>query len=105
MNRIDYLMNMLKESPNDSFLIYALALEKNKAGNSNEAIKDLEKLIIEVPDYLASYYMLGKLYEEHFNNENAVKTYMAGIVIANKLGNRKTTNELREALQQLTEEE
>jgi tetratricopeptide (TPR) repeat protein len=104
MNRTELLMQMLNESPDDPFLIYAFALEKYKDSKLTEAIEDLKKLSVSNPDYLATYYQLGKFYEEANALSNAIEIYKAGKIIAKEQKNTKTLNELNEALLQLTED-
>jgi tetratricopeptide (TPR) repeat protein len=100
-DRLFQLEELLKEDPTDSFLQYGIALEYAKKGNVDEAILRIEKLLSEKPDYLGAYYQLGQYYEVVNKNNEAISIYEKGMVLAKKLGNMKTLNELREALQQL----
>ena len=101
MDRLSQLEQLLIEEPNDSFLQYGIALEYAKKGNVAEAIVRIEKLLAEKPDYLGAYYQLGQYYEVVNKNNDAIAIYEKGIVLAKNVGNVKTMNELREALQQL----
>lgn len=101
MDRLSQLEEMLKEDPHDPFIQYGIALEYAKNGDVPEAISRIEKLLSEKPDYLGAYYQLGQYYEVEGNNEEAIDTYKRGIILAEKLKNQKTLNELREALQQI----
>ncbi|MDQ3110882.1 MAG: tetratricopeptide repeat protein [Bacteroidota bacterium] len=103
MDRLSQLEELLKEDPNDSFLQYGIALEYAKKGNVEEAISRIEKLLSEKPDYLGAYYQLGQYYEAVNKTNEAMTIYEKGIILAKKLNNNKTMNELREALQQLEE--
>ncbi|MDF2438774.1 MAG: tetratricopeptide repeat protein [Bacteroidota bacterium] len=98
MSRLEELLKMLQESPHDSFLNYALALEFAKLGNIDTAIDALEGIIARDENYLGSYYQLGKFYEQSLQTEKAVSTYKKGIEIAKKQNNKKTLAELNEAL-------
>jgi Tfp pilus assembly protein PilF len=89
---------MLEKDPEDLFLSYALALEYRSAGENSAAISVLESILKKDADYLAAYYQLGKLYEENGQHEEAERVYSAGILIAQKAGNRKTQGELQTAL-------
>ncbi len=100
-DRLSQLEDLLKEDPTDSFLHYGIALEYAKKGNVEEAIARIEKLLSEKPDYLGAYYQLGHYYEVVKKDREAIHIYEKGILLAKKLGNIKTMNELREALQQL----
>src|ERR1041385_4942437 len=97
-DRLSQLEELLKDDPHDSFLQYGIALELAKKGNVPEAISRIEKLLSEKPDYIGAYYQLGQYYEAEGNNEEAIDTYKKGILVAQKINNVKTMNELREAL-------
>jgi tetratricopeptide (TPR) repeat protein len=102
VNRLALLEEMLKSEPNDSFLTYALALEHQKQNNTKKAIDLLQSIVINQPDYLATYYQLGKLLESEGDKATAISAYEKGIVIARKTKNTKTLSELNEALMQLS---
>lgn len=96
--RIELLLEMLDNTPDDTFLNYALALEYAKEERTQEAIKLLEKLIKRSKTYVPSYYQLGKLYEQTGNFENAIEIYKKGMAIAEEQKDFKTIGELEEAL-------
>lgn len=98
MARLEQLLEMLKEDPNDSFLNYALALEYAKLGNIDSAVDLIEKIIARDENYLGAYYQLGKFYEQSLQAEKAVEAYQKGIEVAKKQNNRKALGELNEAL-------
>lgn len=90
--------NMLETNPKDSFLHYAAALEHQKNGDMNGAIKIIQKIIKINPDYLASYYQLGKMLEQKGKTDEAISIYKAGKSVAKKQSDMKTLGELSEAL-------
>lgn len=98
IDRIKILSNLLKKEPDDAFLNYALALEHQKKGDIPKAIELLKKIISATPDYLGSYYQLGKIFEEANKIDEAIAFYKEGIIVAKKQGNQKTLGELSEAL-------
>jgi len=98
MTRKDTLDQMAQEDPNDPFLLYAQALEEAKDGNINTAIEILEGLKEDHSEYLATYYQLGKLYEEIADLDAATKVYRKGIKLAKAQNQQKTASELGEAL-------
>ena len=98
MNRIEAIKEMLKNDPSDSFLIYALALEYEKTNQLNKAVLILEELKSTQPNYLPTYYKLGKLYELLLNNVAAVAVYKLGLVVAKAQSEMKTLGELNEAI-------
>lgn len=100
-SKIEKLLELLHQSPHDSFLKHALALEYIKIGNDLEAKKLFEDLLAHDPDYTGSYYHLGKLYERICYSEKAIETYEAGIALAKKDKNLRAQNELQSALDEL----
>lgn len=61
MLRIDQIRQFLQDSPNDSFLRYALAQELQKQGDLEGAKEAYLWLTDNQPSYVATYYHLGKL--------------------------------------------
>ncbi|MDR6735085.1 tetratricopeptide repeat protein [Sphingobacterium sp. 2149] len=96
--RLDQLNEFLKESPEDPFLKYAIAAEYLKQGNEQEALSRFEDLVQSNPDYVGTYYHLGKLYEKLSREESAIATYRSGIEIARKSRNFHALGELQGAL-------
>ncbi len=95
------LQNMLAEQPNDPFLNHALALEEIKAGKDESARRLFESLLERNPDYVGSYYHLGKLYERLGEEQKAMEVYERGMEVAKKLGDQHAGNELRGAYDNL----
>jgi tetratricopeptide (TPR) repeat protein len=100
MTRLEQLRKFLEDDPGDPFNIYALALEYQKTDHS-VALRLFKQLILEHPDYLATYYHLAKLYQELDEKENATKIYKAGIKKATEINDRKALQELQSAFQEL----
>lgn len=97
-SRLEQLLAMLREDPNDSFLRYAVAVEHAAAGNSAEAISLIEALLNDQPAYLGAYYKLGQLHEAVGANEKALDVYRRGAVVAKAQGNTKTLGEINTAI-------
>ncbi len=92
--RLQLLTKLLAESPNDSFLIFAIAKDYEGVGQTAEAIGFYQKLRENDPDYVGLYYHLGKLFEKSGQIENAVEVFDAGILVARKLKDRHAESEL-----------
>ncbi len=101
MNRIDKLKEYLEATPNDSFLQHALALEFVKVGNDDEAKTLFETLLAREPNYVGSYYHLGKLFERNNENEMAISIYKKGMLQAKAAKDNHSYNELQGALEDL----
>ena len=102
MERIEQLRKFLQESPNDSFLKHALALEHVKLGDDETARQLFEELLAANPGYVGSYYHLGKLFERMDDIEAAVAWYEKGMQVAKEKGEQHAYGELRGALEELT---
>lgn len=103
--RLEMIEEMLKTSENDPFLNYAAALEYKKVNQINKSITLLERLVNSNPEYLASYYQLGKLYEHTHQLSQAIETYKQGKEVARTQNELKTLSEISEALFMLDDED
>jgi len=103
ISRLDQLKAFLEEDPNDPFNIYALALEYTKS-NTDNALYYFHQLLDQFPEYVSTYYHLGKLYQGLDRFEEAENTFSKGIQLATKLNKTKDVSELKNALQQLRDE-
>jgi len=101
MTRIDALMQFLEEDPGDSFSRYALAMEYVKLDRYEDAIAEYRKVIRNEPEYLATYYQLGKALEHQGLAAEAREAYNSGIAIAARRGDAHTRDELTSALELL----
>lgn len=101
--RLNKLLEWEAQKPEDAFLKFALSQEYVSGGNDAEAQRYLELLADKFPDYLATYYQLGKLYERVGETEKAVAAYTKGKQVAQAAGDNKTMRELNEALQYVDE--
>lgn len=100
MNRLDYLIQLHQEQPNDPFLVYGIALEYKKH-NAPEASVFFEKLVHSFPEYLPTYYQAAEYYVENNKMELALIIYEKGIKLASSLNEMKTLAELKNAKQNL----
>ena len=95
--RLITLLEFLKTDPNDPFVIYALATEYNSLNNTEQAFYYYHILISDHPDYVGTYYHLGKLYEKTEEHEKAVATYQKGMAVARSKGDNHAFSELQSA--------
>lgn len=101
MDRIEKLLAFLKDSPGDSFLKHALALEYIKKGVDEQAARLFGEILQAEPSYVGSYYHYGKLLERAGDENAAVDMYQKGIEEARKAGDRHAAAELQGALDEL----
>jgi predicted Zn-dependent protease len=79
MNRIEQLETLLDESPDDPFLIYALAREYQKISSTMQALLMYEHLVTNYPSYIATYYHYAKLLYDGGNSREAIRLLEQGI--------------------------
>ena len=96
--RIDELLKMVSQLPNDPFPLYALGLEYLSSDNFDQAVHFFLQTEAKFPDYLPTFYQLGNLFFKMDDVEKAKITFKKGIALAEKQTNRKTKAELEEAL-------
>ena len=99
-DRLHALQAFHAEDPDDAFVRFALAQEYRKRGDGEEALRFFEGLASEQPDYVGTWYHLGKLYEELGRQEHAIRTYERGIIVAEQQRDTHALAELRDALMQ-----
>jgi Tfp pilus assembly protein PilF len=96
--RLEKLNKMLEREPNDTFLLYGLALEYKKLEDSVNAIKFLDRVIELDPGYCYAYHQKGLTFESLGDNESAKKAYRDGIAAAQKKGDSHAAGEIEAAL-------
>lgn len=92
---------MLADSPGDSFLNHALALEYIKTGEDGMARELFEGILEREPDYVGSYYHLAKLLERNEKSALAIQWYEKGMEAAKKANDQHAYNELKSAYEEL----
>ncbi|PCJ67328.1 MAG: hypothetical protein COA58_03130 [Bacteroidetes bacterium] len=102
MDRIEQIKTFLKDTPNDAFLNYALATEYVALGDDNQALTIFLKLVNDQPNYFATYYHIGKLYERVGEEVKAESAYKKGLEVTKRLGEKHANGELRGAFEELT---
>lgn len=103
LNRIDMLIEMLGNEPDDLFLNYALGIEYVGELDVEQAEFQFNKVIKMDANYIAVYYQLGKLFESQLKNAEAIYTFKLGLEKAKILKNNKAINEFSEAIFMLEE--
>lgn len=101
MDRIAKLKEYLQDTPGDSFLKHALALEYVKLNKDDLAEPLFEEILKDDPDYIGSYYHLGKLLERKNNLEAAQRVYERGMQAANDRQDVHAYQELKSAADEL----
>ena len=95
--RLAKLLNFLESDPNDPFVLYALATEYNSANDHEQAFHYYLKLVTSHPDYVGTYYHLGKLYEKTGQKELGIEIYQKGMLAARQKNDMHAFSELQGA--------
>lgn len=102
--RIEQLRSFLRDTPDDPFLHYALALEYVDE-KPDEAMRLFSKLLEHHPGYLATYYHAAALYADLGKRERAAAIYEKGIALAREQNQALALRELQNAYNQFMFEE
>ena len=102
LSRLEKLLEFLQNEPNDEFLQYALATEYLRLNDTEKALWYYENLVKNHPDYVGTYYHLGKLYEALNRKEDAVGTYEKGMETAKRKRDNHAFSELQAVYREAT---
>ena len=101
MDRIAMLTEFLAENPGDAFARYGLAMEHSKAGQTEAALAEFQKLLELHPDYTAGYFMAAQTLAAAGRNDEARKMLQDGIASALRTGNQHAQSEMEAMLAEL----
>ena len=101
MKRIEKILEYLQQTPGDNFLRHALALEYIKQGDDDSAQDLFRDILNQSPDYVGSYYHLGKLLERKGETGKAIEWYEKGMQAAKAANDQHAYNELQAAYEDL----
>lgn len=94
-NRLDQLFSFLETSPNDPFILYAIATEYAKQKQFDKALAYFQELVDKQPAYVGTYYHFGKLYEVMGKEDEAVDIYRKGMQVATQANDLHALAELQ----------
>ncbi len=97
-SRIDIFKQMLVNDPINSSILFGLAKEYEKTGQTEEMIEVLERYIAISDDEGNAFGMLARAYEKAGQREKARETYQRGIEAASAHGHPSMAEEYRMTL-------
>ncbi|WNJ16582.1 tetratricopeptide repeat protein [Pontibacter sp. G13] len=103
-NRLEQLLEFLRMDPNDPFNLYSVAYEYMQQQDIGQAQAYFLKLRQSHPDYVGTYYHLGKLYQQQDLLDEAIEVFKAGIQVAQQQKDTHSESELKRALQSAEDE-
>jgi tetratricopeptide (TPR) repeat protein len=95
INRLEKLLEFIKNEPDDAFLKYALATEYLRLNQTDMALAYYEDLLSKHPNYIGTYYHLGKLYEALNRKQEAINTYETGMKVTREQRDNHAFSELQ----------
>jgi len=98
-SRIEIFKQMLVTDPVNSSILFGLAKEYEKAGQTAEMIQTLERYLAISDDEGNAYGMLARAYEKAEQSDQAKDTYRRGIDAATKHGHPSMAEEYRAILE------
>ncbi|MCO6456601.1 MAG: hypothetical protein J5I93_14985 [Pirellulaceae bacterium] len=100
-SRREKIEAMLRESPEDTFLRYSLAMELRKEGQHDASLEQLGELQKENPPYVPAFLMSAQQLVALNRVADARSVLRAGIEEARKQGDRHAAGEMGELLANL----
>jgi tetratricopeptide (TPR) repeat protein len=101
MQRIERIIEFLKQQPKDNFLRHALALEYMKLEDFEKAKNLFVDILTESPDYIGSYYHLAKCLVIMQKVDQAIGWYEKGMAAAKAAKDDHSYRELQAAYEDL----
>jgi thioredoxin-like negative regulator of GroEL len=100
-SRREKIEALLRESPDDVFLRYSLALEMESAGEWEASLDMLETLARGTPPYVPAFQMAGQQLVGRGRIAEARRTLREGVEEARRQGNAHAAREMAELLMSL----
>src|SRR5246127_4900815 len=101
-SRLQMLTDFLQQNPSDAFARYGLAMEHAKAGQTEQALAEFNKLLELHPDYTNGYFMAAQTLERNGRTLEAKKMLENGIEAARRTGNKHALSEMSGMLEELS---
>ena len=105
VSRLEKLLEFINGEPDDPFLKYALATEYLRLDQTDKALAYYEDLINKHPNYIGTYYHLGKLYEALNRKQEAINTYETGMKVTREQRDNHAFSELQAVYREAVGEE
>ena len=97
-DRIEVFKQMLEAEPDNTMVMFGLAKEYEKLGQTTEVISLLENYLAKADDEGNAYGVLAKAYEQSGDREKAKATYEKGIEVSMAHGHPTMANDYRMTL-------
>jgi predicted Zn-dependent protease len=98
-SRIEIFKQMLEAEPDNTMVMFGLAKEYEKSGQTEDVIALLENYLAKADDEGNAYGMLAKAYEQTGQRDKAKETYERGIDAATKHGHPSMAQDYKMTLE------
>jgi len=104
MPSIHSLQKLLSITPNDAFLLYAIAQEHSKAGNYTGAVEHFDKCLAADAKYCYAYYHKALALSKAGDLPEAIRTLQEGELAATQAGDTHAFAEMQSLRLSLADE-
>lgn len=101
IDRREKLREMIERTPNDAFLLFALAMEHGKAGDFDEAVAQFDRTLTADANYVPAHFQKGLTLQKMGRLDDARAALRKGVEVAEATGDPHAATEMREALQMM----
>jgi Flp pilus assembly protein TadD len=101
-SRLQMLTEFLQQNPSDAFARYGLAMEHAKAGQTEQALAEFNKLLELHPDYTNAYFMAAQTLQRNGRTAEARRMLENGVEAARRTGNKHALSEMSGMLEELS---
>ena len=98
MPTVQQIEAMLNDTPEDTFLLYALAMELDNEAQHDRSLDIFDKLMKQSPPYVPAFFMASQQLVRLDRNEEAKKFLASGIEQAKTQGDSHAAGEMTEFL-------
>jgi tetratricopeptide (TPR) repeat protein len=102
-DRLAKLLSLFAADPGDTFVLYGIAQEHNKAGEHAKAIEFYDLALASDPAYCYAYYHKAQSQRAMGDLAGARQTALEGVQAAHKAGDGKALSELTNLQVELSE--
>lgn len=101
MPSIAQLETLLRDDPQDAFVLYGLAQEYAKRGDTAQAVSFYDRCLAADPMYLYAYYHKARALQQAGQSQEALATVKAGLENASRAQDAHAADELSTLLDEL----
>lgn len=101
MDRVSQLKSMLESTPEDTFLLYALAMEYAKTDEIEQTLEAFDNVLKQDANHVSAYFQKAQYQARQDLVEEAIATTNAGIEVAKSVGDDHALSEMQGFLDML----